>query len=244
MLISKLKVVSALVLAVGILGAGAGFFKPAADAGEGEQPTQAATKQIKTKDAGTKNKAVTRHTGKLDQTMAVVLDIDFQDMPLKDILDNFRKTYGMNVIIDKPALNDAGLSLDGSITLSLDKVPLKTALKHILHDVSLTYRIEDDILIVSPQQENNLLTEIYAVEELVMHQGDDKTQEVALIRIITSTVMPKTWQTIGGAATIEFFPVGNSLVVNQTEEGHERIKALLEKLRAAKAKNDERRPQA
>jgi general secretion pathway protein D len=52
-----------------------------------------------------------------------------------------------------------------------------------------------------------------------------------LIELITTTVAPKTWDTNGGAGTIDKFPTNLSLVVTQTQEVHEQIVDLLDQLR-------------
>jgi general secretion pathway protein D len=55
-----------------------------------------------------------------------------------------------------------------------------------------------------------------------------------LQRVIHTTVAPDSWQASGGAGTMEEF--GGLLVVNQSEEVHERVEKLLQMLREAAAK--------
>src|SRR5205085_10723216 len=59
----------------------------------------------------------------------------------------------------------------------------------------------------------------------------DVTQEDALMRLICSVVAPESWRRNGNRATIEYFPMGMGLVVQQTSQGHEEIAALLNGLR-------------
>ena len=51
------------------------------------------------------------------------------------------------------------------------------------------------------------------------------------MELITRVVAPQTWSTMGGPATIDFYPLGLSLVVNQEPAVHEQIEALLAGLR-------------
>ncbi|MGW8256137.1 MAG: hypothetical protein ACWGMZ_01495 [Thermoguttaceae bacterium] len=53
----------------------------------------------------------------------------------------------------------------------------------------------------------------------------------SLIQLITSTVKPTTWDTVGGPGSIAPFETNLSLVVSQTQEVHEEIVDLLEQLR-------------
>jgi len=52
-----------------------------------------------------------------------------------------------------------------------------------------------------------------------------------LIDLITSTIAPTSWDTVGGPGSIEGFPTNLSLVVSQTQDVHEQIADLLDQLR-------------
>jgi type II/III secretion system protein len=79
----------------------------------------------------------------------------------------------------------------------------------------------------------------YAVADLVVPlppagtQPTDKpkTLERELIQKITTTVEPKTWATAGGPGTIEYFPLGLALVVNQTPAVQAAVERYLDTLR-------------
>jgi len=58
-----------------------------------------------------------------------------------------------------------------------------------------------------------------------------KTLEDQLIRLIVSTVKPESWDVNGGRGTIDYFPLGMALTVNQTAEVQERVAHLLGALR-------------
>jgi hypothetical protein len=58
-----------------------------------------------------------------------------------------------------------------------------------------------------------------------------KTLECELIQKITANVEPKSWSGAGGLGTIEYFPLGMALVVNQTPTVQEAVERYLELLR-------------
>jgi hypothetical protein len=58
-----------------------------------------------------------------------------------------------------------------------------------------------------------------------------QTQEESLIKLITTTIAPRTWQDKGGQGTIDYHPLNLSLVVNQTPDVQEQIVRLLASLR-------------
>lgn len=58
-----------------------------------------------------------------------------------------------------------------------------------------------------------------------------KTLERELIRRITTSVAPKSWAGAGGEGTIEYFPVGLALIVNQTPDVQAAVEKMLDAMR-------------
>lgn len=57
------------------------------------------------------------------------------------------------------------------------------------------------------------------------------TIEDLLIKLITNTIAPTTWSDMGGPATIDYYPLGMALIINQTPDIQEQIWELLQALR-------------
>jgi type II secretory pathway component GspD/PulD (secretin) len=57
------------------------------------------------------------------------------------------------------------------------------------------------------------------------------TLERELIRLITTTIKPDSWSQLGGEGSIEYYPIGLALVINQSPEVIEEVERLLESLR-------------
>jgi type II secretory pathway component GspD/PulD (secretin)/tetratricopeptide (TPR) repeat protein len=55
--------------------------------------------------------------------------------------------------------------------------------------------------------------------------------ESVLIKLITNTIAPTSWASVGGQGTIDFFPLGMALVINQTPDIQEQVAELLNALR-------------
>lgn len=58
-----------------------------------------------------------------------------------------------------------------------------------------------------------------------------QTLERQLIQLITETIDPQSWNTLGGSGNITYYPHGMTLVVSQTPDVQEQIEALLARLR-------------
>lgn len=65
----------------------------------------------------------------------------------------------------------------------------------------------------------------------VKKEGPKGTLEDLLIRLITNTVAPQSWSSMGGPGTIEYYPLGMALVITQTPDIQEQIADLLAALR-------------
>jgi type II secretory pathway component GspD/PulD (secretin) len=231
----------------------------------------------------------------IERQLSTPLSISFDNTPLKQVLDELRDYHGINIVTDKPALQEAGISEESPISIKLDRISLKSALNLILHQVRLTHVIKDEVLMITTEEhaKGKLITTNYPVADLVIpvedfgnvrnggpqpqvqnsvpnptptpvtgaqsmisgtavgtpngsplstggqtsggttvtKRGPSNTNEEQLMKLITSTIQPKTWSEMGGPGTIEFFPLTMSLVINQTPDIQEQITDLLAALR-------------
>lgn len=228
--------------------------------------------------------------GRLNQPV----NLSFNNQPLKDVLEDIRAMYQINIVPDVAALEAEGISLERPITLKLEQISLKSALNLMLRNVHLTWVVKDEVLQITTESQarGKLATVTYQVTDLVLpveNHGRDSgtsfnplltrgtgggggntptpigtpmglnggtsvgsstgsgnqsvsdsgkwnkrigtTTEDALIRIITSTIEPQSWSTVGGSGTIEYHPLTMSLVVNQTPNIQEQVADLLNNLR-------------
>jgi len=66
---------------------------------------------------------------------------------------------------------------------------------------------------------------------VITKQNPHGTIEDVLIKLITNTIAPQSWNTVGGQGSIDFYPLGLALVINQTPDIQEQIADLLGALR-------------
>jgi hypothetical protein len=52
-----------------------------------------------------------------------------------------------------------------------------------------------------------------------------------IVEVITDKIAPKSWAKAGGKGTLDFYPLGKTLVVSQTPDHQEQVKELIEALR-------------
>jgi type II secretory pathway component GspD/PulD (secretin) len=84
---------------------------------------------------------------------------------------------------------------------------------------------------VSQAQTMNSMTSESGMTPVVTKQNAKGTIEENLIRLIQNTIEPRSWASLGGQATIEYYPLGYALVINQTPDIQEQVAELLQALR-------------
>ncbi len=169
------------------------------------------------------------------------IDLNHADVPLVDVITDLGKKYEINVLIDELALNDEGISPDSPITLTAKGISLRNYLQLALEPLQLTAVIDGEALKITTKRvaEEIQLVRIHNVSDFPL-DGDFS----GLISAIQSTVVPDTWEAIGGAGNISPLTLEAAaengvkavrlLIVQQTEQGHEQVAALLEQLRRVK----------
>ncbi len=80
------------------------------------------------------------------------ITINFNDMSLGEAIAFIQNYTGLNVVLDSKALNDEGLSRDSKVNLQANSIKLKSALKFMLRPLNLTYKSDDDVLMITSPQ--------------------------------------------------------------------------------------------
>ena len=80
------------------------------------------------------------------------ITLNFKEMALGDAISFIQNYTGLNVMLDPKALSDEGLSRDQKVTIQANSIKLKSALKFMLRPLNLTYKPEDDVLLITSQQ--------------------------------------------------------------------------------------------
>jgi hypothetical protein len=111
------------------------------------------------------------------------------------------------------------------MTIRLENVPFKAVLRLILRDARMNYRMEEDEILVVTVDQGKRQTKIYSVADLTAGEGSRADK---LIQLISRTIARKSWRQAGGAGTLDYFPAGMALGINQTSDVHEQIAESLE----------------
>jgi RNA polymerase sigma factor (sigma-70 family) len=165
LLLSKLKIASAVVLLAALLGVGAGNWLYPASAGQVGPPGGEGVAVARKAKAGKPGDGVKRAGKALQGTV----DVNFDEVPLADVVNHLRELSQVNLILDRAVLKAAGIDFATPISLRLRKVPFKTVLKHVLAQSGLGYTFEDDILTITSAEaaRDKMVRKVYPVADLV-----------------------------------------------------------------------------
>jgi hypothetical protein len=181
-----------------------------------------------------KEHKLTDEEKKIIKALHTVTTLQVKDKPLKDVIEGLKQKSGVTIIVDPNALEDVNVAYKSTVTANLTKVTLRTALKSVLGELSLTYVLKADAI--------QITTRAYAKETLTVRSyyiGDQflvtdvhepyfvsylkacRAVE-SLVPLITKTVEPESWEVNGkgGLGTITFYAPTMSLVIKQTAEMH------------------------
>ncbi len=148
----------------------------------------------------------------------------FTDSPLEEALQFLSEARGIPIHADRKALEDLAIGTDSPINLQVEGVSLRSALRLMLRDLHLTFTPQDEVLLVTTPEVAGarLVVKLYPVRELL---GTSNENFFNLVKVITSSIAPDSWDEVGGPGSIA--PFGSNLVVGQTTEVHESIETLL-----------------
>jgi hypothetical protein len=178
---------------------------------------------------------------KVEKLLDDKIDENFQRRPLSDIIEGLRKQKGLDVVIDQAALKEAGMDLNGTeVTYGGNGLALRSALKLALAQLNLTMVVEHEVLLVTTKAKADeaLTFSLYPIEDLLPKSGDstaiaDSTDVVKLIASdIERSIGSTSWNGQGGNGSLTIWGQDHPiLVIFQTQENHEQIALVLNRLR-------------
>ena len=151
---------------------------------------------------------------------------DFNNMPLRVVLESWAAELQLPILIDTIALEGAGgVTPEDPVTLTgVPEISLRSALRLVLEPLELTYVIEDEVMkITTKDQGSARIRRMYDLAYLF--PSDERVTE--LFGVIQTTV-PANWDVNGGEDS--FSMIGSILVVNCPEDAQIAIEGLLSDL--------------
>ena len=126
----------------------------------------------------------------------------FDETPLEEAAAATAAGLGMDVYLDRPALDDMGIDYDTPISLPSGRYVAEDALRRILHPKELTYVIANGGLMITTREtsEMHLENAVYDVTDLMMERLWDFA---AMTKCMATVIQPTTWDWVGGPGAAE-----------------------------------------
>ena len=176
--------------------------------------------------------------------LSLPLALQFKETPLKKITEYIHNNTNIQVVLDNKKLAELNVDGDTPFTVDLVGLDLSDALDSMLKEKELGWTIsKGTLLITSPEEVDDFLeTRTYDVSDLPAFrnkQGESVPDYDNLIDTITTTILPSTWDSVGGPGSIEKYETKGiqALVVNQQWKAHLKIDKLLTDLRNMRKSN-------
>ncbi|HEY1859767.1 MAG TPA: hypothetical protein VGG61_05415, partial [Gemmataceae bacterium] len=183
-------------------------------------------------------KKLTEKEQNILKTLDSSIKVDFKDSRLEDVIDYLQTRTGLTIILDKTALDEAGVTYESLVSANFKQgVSVRTLLRVVLNKVNLTYIVKDEaITVLTPERaKNTMVTRTYYLGDLVSYTdarlGPVLTQALLLktgreiVEMVKGSVDPTSWRENGGEGTIVFDPRTLSIVVKQSSEVHSMLES-------------------
>jgi type II secretory pathway component GspD/PulD (secretin) len=107
---------------------------------------------------------------KIQESLQKDISLHFTDKPLIEVVKFLQQFADVNILLDPAGLDEEGVTPSTPVTIDLDGVKLKTALKFILEPLHLAWTVGDDVLKITSRtrQQGELQTRTYSVADLVV----------------------------------------------------------------------------
>ena len=198
-----------------------------------------ATGEAKPAAPSAKASPFTPEEDRIRHMLSLPLALQFKETPLKKIAEYIHNNTNIQVVINSKNRYESNINADIPFTVDLVGVNLSDALDSMLGEKELGWTIfKETLLITSPEEADDLLeTRTYDVSDLPAFrnkQGEPVPDYDNLIETITSTILPATWESVGGPGKIEKYETKGiqALVVRNQWAVHQKIDRLLTDLRS------------
>ena len=176
------------------------------------------------------------------------INIDYDELPLSEVVEVLSRTLKLPVTIDTQALEDLGLDPSTGVTAESTSIPARSGLAMMLEPLELVAVWKHETVRITSREmaEESLATRVYPVEDVIAfaeNKNIDEGRRISaeldnLIDLITTTISPETWDVVGGPSVATSFAIRKAIVCSTTDDVHDDIERLFQLLRdSRKAKN-------
>jgi hypothetical protein len=160
--------------------------------------------------------------------------MEFTEMPLVDAVAFLKDYHNLEIQLDQPALEAAGVGNDTPVNRNLNSLRLGSALNLLLEPLGLTYLVRDGVLLITTEAVASKHLEL-RVYDVGKHIGPEvKAEEVATMLSLLNQSQASGGGMGGMMVTsshVRLVPFRNLLIVRASQHEHEEIVGLFAELK-------------
>lgn len=98
------------------------------------------------------------------------VDLEYAETPLHEVISDLKDRFGIPIVLSTKKLEEAAISLETPVTVSLKQISLRAGLRNMLGELGLTYLIKDEVMQITTPEDagSQLITKVYRVGDLVV----------------------------------------------------------------------------
>ncbi|HEX6984088.1 MAG TPA: hypothetical protein VF170_01870 [Planctomycetaceae bacterium] len=134
-----------------------------ATVGDSQQP-------VEEKKQGRTDRPESEAEQRIEAALASRASLGFEKKPLREALEAIRDEAGVDIVIDKAALSEEGLTPETPVSIRAHDLRLDQFLTHLLEPLNLTYVVDREVLKVTSKRraKGPLVVQTYPVADLIV----------------------------------------------------------------------------
>src|SRR5262249_23606973 len=88
----------------------------------------------------------------IEHRLRTPVNLNFTDQSLESVIEELSSWHNINIVPDFASLDQEGISLKRPVTLKVQDISLKSALELLLHNLHLTYVLQDEVLLITTER--------------------------------------------------------------------------------------------
>ncbi len=165
---------------------------------------------------------------RIDAALDINTKIDMFDTPLHEVIRDIATEHKLTIVLDTEALELAGIQPDTLISMKVQEISLRSALRILLHPLHLTFAVRHEVLMITaldcPEDKATIRT--FPVAELLSRM-DDPYELVTTLELVlpeSGRIDPET------QCKPRFREIAGHLVVRGSPRHHDLAEQFLESI--------------
>jgi len=164
------------------------------------------------------------------------LDFSAEDEPLEQALQRIAEAVGVAIDLDRNQFSEVNVKVDSPVSIHLKDVRAENVLRILLRPLKLVPVARAGHVIVTSEEgeeDHFQTTRYYPLRDLMIDGEGQFDDGDSIIDMLTTSLVPESWEELGGPATV--YPFEGGLSISQSHPLHQAIEQLFAALREIQA---------